>query len=31
LKEARGRRDATVRMGVAVIVVIGAVLLATEG
>jgi multidrug transporter EmrE-like cation transporter len=31
LKEARGRRDATIRMGVAVIVVIGAVLLATEG
>jgi drug/metabolite transporter (DMT)-like permease len=31
LKEARGRRDATTRMGVAVIVVIGAVLLATEG
>lgn len=31
LKEARGRRDATVRMGVAVIIVAGAVLLATEG
>ena len=31
LKEARGRRDATVRIGVAVIVVIGAVLLASEG
>jgi drug/metabolite transporter (DMT)-like permease len=31
LKEALGRRDATIRMGVAVIVVIGAVLLATEG
>jgi len=31
LKEARGRRDAIVRIGVAVIVVIGAVLLATEG
>ena len=31
LKEAPGRRDATVRIGVAVIVVIGAVLLATEG
>jgi multidrug transporter EmrE-like cation transporter len=31
LKEARGRRDATIRMGVAVVVVIGAVLLATEG
>ena len=31
LKEARGRRDATIRIGVAVIVVVGAVLLATEG
>ena len=31
LKEARGQRDATGRIGVAVIVVIGAVLLATEG
>jgi drug/metabolite transporter (DMT)-like permease len=31
LKEARGRRDAAGRMGIAVIVVIGAVLLATEG
>lgn len=31
LKEARGRRDAAVRMGIAIIVVIGAVLLATEG
>jgi uncharacterized membrane protein len=31
LKEARGRRDATTRIGVALIVVIGAVLLATEG
>jgi uncharacterized membrane protein len=31
MKEARGRRDATLRVGVAVIVVIGAVLLATEG
>jgi drug/metabolite transporter (DMT)-like permease len=31
LKEARGRRDAAVRMGVAVIIVVGAVLLATEG
>jgi drug/metabolite transporter (DMT)-like permease len=31
LKEARGRRDAGFRVGVAVIVVIGAVLLATEG
>ncbi len=31
LKEAGGRRDATVRIGIAIIVVIGAVLLATEG
>ncbi len=31
LKEARGRRDATVRMGVALVIVAGALLLATEG